>query len=88
MIPEGEYEGADGKGKPPSQEKAFIFNLMLIVLLVFGLGAFSLDAWLLGNLLSNHSNQRPPTARASSSGTAIAIVCCFYFSNYIQVIKF
>ena len=51
LIPEGEYEGADGKGEPPSQEKAFIFNLMLIVLLVFGPGAFSLDAWVLSNLL-------------------------------------
>ena len=50
LIPEGEYEGANGKGEPPSQEKAFIFNLMLIVLMVFGPGAFSLDAWLLSNL--------------------------------------
>lgn len=48
LIPEGEYEGADGKGEPPSQEKAFIFILMLIVLLVFGAGNFSVDAWLLG----------------------------------------
>lgn len=48
LIPPGEYEGAEGKGEPPSQEKAFIFNLMLIVLLVFGPGSFSVDAWLLG----------------------------------------
>lgn len=48
LIPPGEYEGADGKGEPPSQEKAFIFNLMLIVLLIFGPGIFSVDAWLLG----------------------------------------
>ncbi|MCC0175508.1 hypothetical protein I4641_00745 [Waterburya agarophytonicola K14] len=48
LIPEGEYEGADGKGEPPSQEKAFIFILMLIVLLVFGAGGFSVDAWLFG----------------------------------------
>ncbi|MEM7761031.1 MAG: DoxX family protein, partial [Cyanobacteria bacterium P01_A01_bin.40] len=46
LIPQGEYEGANGKGEPPSQEKAFIFNLMLIVLLVFGAGGFSVDAWL------------------------------------------
>lgn len=46
LIPQGEYEGANGKGEPPSQEKAFIYNLMLIVLLVFGPGGFSLDAWL------------------------------------------
>ena len=50
LIPQGEYEGANGKGEPPSQEKAFIFNLMLIVLLVFGPGSLSLDAWLFGNL--------------------------------------
>lgn len=48
LIPEGEYEGADGKGEPPSQEKAFIYILMLIVLLVFGAGGYSMDAWLLG----------------------------------------
>ena len=46
LIPPGEYEGANGKGEPPSLEKAFIYNLMLIVLLVFGSGGFSLDAWL------------------------------------------
>lgn len=51
LIPEGEYEGADGKGEPPSQEKAFIFNLMLIVLTIFGPGAYSLDAWIGTNLL-------------------------------------
>ena len=50
LIPPGEYEGADGKGEPPSQEKAFVFNLMLIVLLVFGPGSLSLDAWIFGNL--------------------------------------
>ena len=48
LIPEGEYEGADGKGEPPSQEKAFVFILMLIILLVFGAGGYSIDAWLLG----------------------------------------
>ncbi|WP_319423477.1 DoxX family protein [Pleurocapsa sp. FMAR1] len=48
LIPEGEYEGANGKGEPPSQEKAFIFILMLTVLLVFGPGGFSIDAWLFG----------------------------------------
>lgn len=46
LIPEGEYEGANGKGEPPSQEKAFIFILMLSVLLVFGPGGYSIDAWL------------------------------------------
>ena len=47
LIPAGEYEGPDGKGEPPSQEKAFVFNLVLIVLMIFGPGAYSIDAWLL-----------------------------------------
>lgn len=47
LIPEGEYEGANGKGEPPSQEKAFIFILMLIAIAVFGPGGFSVDAWLM-----------------------------------------
>ena len=48
LIPQGEYEGADGKGEPPGQEKAFVFILMLVILLVFGAGGFSVDAWLMG----------------------------------------
>ena len=47
LIPQGEYEGADGKGEPPSQEKAFLYILLLTILLVFGAGGFSIDAWLL-----------------------------------------
>ena len=47
LIPAGDYEGPDGKGEPPSQEKAFVFNLVLIVLMIFGPGAYSIDAWLL-----------------------------------------
>ncbi|MEO1670453.1 MAG: DoxX family protein [Cyanobacteria bacterium J06631_2] len=50
LIPQGEYEGADGKGEPPSQEKAFVFNLVLIVLMIFGAGGYSVDAWLSGLL--------------------------------------
>ena len=50
LIPDGEYEGADGKGEPPSQEKALIFILMLLVITVFGAGGFSIDAWLFSNL--------------------------------------
>jgi len=48
LIPKGEYEGPNGKGEPPSQEKAFVFILMLITLLILGAGGFSVDAWLLG----------------------------------------
>jgi putative oxidoreductase len=48
QIPAGEYEGPRGKGEPPSWEKAFMYCLMLIAITVFGPGAFSLDASLLG----------------------------------------
>ncbi|MEO0708958.1 MAG: DoxX family protein, partial [Cyanobacteria bacterium J06649_5] len=45
------YDGPDGrKGEPPSMEKALIFTLMLSLLIVFGPGAYSLDALLLGGL--------------------------------------
>lgn len=41
------YEGPDGdKGEPPSMEKALIFSLMLTLIIVFGPGAYSLDALL------------------------------------------
>jgi putative oxidoreductase len=41
------YEGPEGqKGEPPSYEKALIFSLMLALLIVFGPGAYSLDAFL------------------------------------------
>ena len=43
------YEGPEGqKGEPPSYEKALIFSMMLILIVVFGPGKFSLDALLLG----------------------------------------
>lgn len=43
------YEGPEGqKGEPPSYEKALIFSMMLILIIVFGPGKFSLDALLLG----------------------------------------
>ncbi|MEL6928584.1 MAG: DoxX family protein [Cyanobacteria bacterium J06600_6] len=48
LIPEGDYEGPNGKGEPPSQEKAFVFILMLVTLLILGAGGFSIDAWILG----------------------------------------
>lgn len=49
QIPEGEYEGPNGKGEPPSQEKAFIYILILGALAILGPGAFSLDAYLLSS---------------------------------------
>ena len=43
------YEGPNGdKGEPPSYEKALIFSMMLLLIIVFGPGKFSLDALLLG----------------------------------------
>ncbi|MBE9227947.1 DoxX family protein [Phormidium sp. LEGE 05292] len=46
LIPEGQYEGPNGKGEPPSWEKAFMYCLMLITIAVFGPGIFSIDALL------------------------------------------
>ncbi|MEM6450681.1 MAG: DoxX family membrane protein [Cyanobacteria bacterium P01_D01_bin.105] len=41
------YEGPKGdKGEPPSMEKALMFILMLTLIIVFGPGAYSLDALL------------------------------------------
>lgn len=41
------YEGPEGqKGEPPSYEKALIFSMMLALLILFGPGAYSLDALL------------------------------------------
>jgi putative oxidoreductase len=48
LIPEGQYEGPNGKGEPPSWEKAFMYCLMLLAIAVVGPGAFSLDALLFG----------------------------------------
>ncbi|MFK8183981.1 MAG: DoxX family protein [Phormidesmis sp.] len=43
------YEGPNGdKGEPPSMEKALIFTLMLTLIMVFGPGAYSIDALLFG----------------------------------------
>ena len=42
------YEGPNGdKGEPPSMEKALMFTLMLTLIIVFGPGAYSVDALLL-----------------------------------------
>ncbi len=45
------YDGPEGqKGEPPSMEKALVFTLVLSLIIVFGPGAYSLDALLLGGL--------------------------------------
>ena len=43
------YSGPNGdKGEPPSMEKALIFSVMLVLIIVFGPGYYSLDALLFG----------------------------------------
>ena len=45
------YEGPNGdKGEPPSMEKALMFSLMLTLIIVFGPGAYSLDALLFSGI--------------------------------------
>ena len=42
------YEGPNGDiGEPPSMEKALIFSVMLVLIITFGPGAYSLDALIL-----------------------------------------
>ncbi len=47
QIPAGQYEGPNGKGEPPSYEKAFIYVLILSAIAILGPGAFSLDRLIL-----------------------------------------
>lgn len=48
LIPEGQYQGPNGKGEPPSWEKAFMYCIMLMAIAVLGPGAYSLDAAIFG----------------------------------------
>jgi putative oxidoreductase len=48
LIPEDQYKGPNGKGEPPSWEKAFMYCVMLIAIAVLGPGAYSLDALIFG----------------------------------------
>ena len=50
LNPPGMYEGPNGKAEAPSQEKAFVYILIMLVIIVFGPGAYSLDAVLFPNL--------------------------------------
>ena len=50
LTPPEAYTGPDGKGEGPSTEKAVIYIVTMFVLIIFGPGAYSLDAWLLPNL--------------------------------------
>lgn len=47
LVPEGQYTGPRGQAEPPSFEKAFIYNLVLIAIAILGPGQYSLDAVLL-----------------------------------------
>lgn len=47
LVPEGQYDGPKGPAEPPSFEKSFIYNLMLVAIALLGPGQYSLDAVLL-----------------------------------------
>ncbi len=47
LIPKGEYDGPNGKGEPPSQEKAFIYILVLMILITWGAGAYSIRCFVI-----------------------------------------
>ena len=50
LNPPGVYEGPEGKSEAPSMEKAFIYVISMLVIIVFGPGLYSIDAILLPNL--------------------------------------
>ena len=50
LNPPGVYEGPEGKGEAPSMEKAFIYVISMLVIIVFGPGLYSLDAILFPDL--------------------------------------
>lgn len=51
QIPDGEYEGPEGLGEPPSWEKAAMYVVMCFVLMFAGGGLLSLDNLLIADLL-------------------------------------
>ena len=50
LNPPNDYKGPKGKAEAPSQEKAFVYILIMLVFIVFGPGLYSLDAILFPNL--------------------------------------
>ena len=51
LTPPDSYRGPDGKGEGPSTEKAVIYIVAMLVLIVFGPGRYSLDALLFPGLV-------------------------------------
>lgn len=51
QIPEGDYAGPMGVGEPPSWEKAAMYVVMCLVLASCGGGIFSIDRFLLADML-------------------------------------
>jgi putative oxidoreductase len=51
QIPEGDYAGPMGVGEPPSWEKAAMYALMALVLILCGGGILSLDNLLIVDAL-------------------------------------
>ena len=51
LIPDGDYAGPMGVGEPPSWEKAAMYVVMCLVLMLCGGGLLSLDTLLLNDLL-------------------------------------
>ena len=50
LTPPDAYSGPDGKGEGPSTEKAVIYIVTMLVIIIFGPGLYSLDALLFPNL--------------------------------------
>ncbi|WP_141242249.1 hypothetical protein [Leptolyngbya sp. BC1307] len=46
QIPDDQYQGPNGKGEPPSYEKAFMYVVILSEIAILGPGIFSIDALL------------------------------------------
>jgi len=51
QIPEGDYAGPMGVGEPPSWEKAAMYSVMALVLILCGGGILSLDNLLIPDAL-------------------------------------
>ena len=50
LNPPDYYKGPKGKAEAPSQEKAFVYVISMLVIIIFGPGLYSLDAVILPNL--------------------------------------